>query len=88
MLTLLALTPIQIAGGIVLLLASIALIGIIVMQSGSDAGLGSIDGGADSFLGKNRAHSVNEKLKSMTKWIALAFAVVVIALNVLNRFGL
>lgn len=84
----LALTPIQITGGIILLIASLVLIAIIVGQSGRDAGLGAIDGGADSFLGKNKSHSVNEQLKGATKWVAIGFAVVVIAMNILNRFGL
>lgn len=88
MITLLALTPIQITGGIILLLAALALIFIIVGQSGRDAGLGAIDGGADSFLGKNSARSVNDKLKNITKWVAIVFIVVIVALNILSRFGL
>ena len=78
-----SLTPLEIVGGIIVLLAAIALIAIIILQSGSTASLGTIDGGADSFLSKNKARSVDARLRGMTKWIAIVFAVVILALNII-----
>ena len=83
---LLTISPIQIAGGAIVALLSIVLIVIILSQSGSDAGLGSIEGGAESFLGKNKAHSVNERFKRATKWLAILFGVVIVAMAVISKF--
>ena len=83
---LLAISPIQIAGGAIVALLSIVLIIIILSQSGSDAGLGSIEGGAESFLGKNKAHSVNEKFKRATKWLAVLFGAVIVAMAIISKF--
>jgi len=78
-----SLSALEIVGGIIVLIAAIALIAIIILQSGSTAGLGTIDGGADSFLSKNKARSVDAKLRGMTKWIAIVFAVFILLLNVI-----
>ncbi len=78
-----ALGAAEIVGGIIVLLAALALISIIVLQSGSTAGLGTIDGGADSFLSRGKARSVDAKLRRSTKWIAIIFGVVILALNVI-----
>ena len=78
-----SLTALESVGGIIVLIAAIALIAIIILQSGSTARLGTIDGGAESFLSKNKARSVDAKLRGMTKWIAIVFAVIILALNVI-----
>lgn len=78
-----SLGALEITGGIIVLLAALALISIIVLQSGSTAGLGTIDGGADSFLSKNKARSVDARLRRLTKWIAIVFGVVILLLNII-----
>lgn len=78
-----ALGAAEYAGGIIVLLAALALIAIIILQSGSTAGLGTIDGGADSFLSRGKARSVDAKLRRSTKWIAILFGVVILVLNVI-----
>ena len=64
-------------------LASIALIAAVLMQSGKEAGLGAIAGGADTFLAKNKAKSLDAKLAKMTKWVALVWIVLTLALNLI-----
>ena len=66
-------------------LVSIALIAVVLLQSGKEAGLsGAISGGsADTYLGKNKASSWDQKLASWTKWIALAWAVLTLALSII-----
>lgn len=81
--TIMALNAAEIVGGIIVLIAALALVAIIVLQSGSTAGLGTIDGGADSFLSRGKARSVDAKLRGATKWIAILFAVVILVLNVI-----
>ena len=43
----------------------------------------AIDGGADSFLSRGKARSVDAKLRRSTKWIAILFGVVILVLNVI-----
>ena len=62
---------------------SLALIAVVMLQSGKSAGLsGAIAGGADTFLSKNKAKSLDAKLAKMTKWVAIAFIVLTLALSI------
>ena len=59
------------------LLCGLAVIVIVLFQSGKSAGLsGAIAGAADTFLSKNKAKSVDAKLAKMTKWVAIGFMVI------------
>ena len=72
----------KLALSIVLVVLSLALIAIVMLQSGKSAGLsGSIAGGAETFLSKNKAKSLDAKLSKMTKWVAIAFMVVALVVN-------
>ena len=63
---------------------SLALIAVVMLQSGKSAGLsGAIAGGADTFLSKNKAKSLDAKLAKMTKWVAVAFILLTLALSVI-----
>ena len=64
-------------------LASIALVGVVLMQSGKEAGLGAISGGSDTYMGKNKGNTMEQKLASATKWVALAWIVLTLALNLI-----
>lgn len=67
---------------IVLVVLSLALTAIVMLQSGKSAGLsGAIAGGADTFLSKNKAKSLDAKLSKLTKWVAIAFMVVALLVN-------
>ena len=62
---------------------SLALIAVVMLQSGKSAGLsGAIAGGADTFLSKNKAKSLDAKLAKMTKWVAIAFILLTLALSI------
>jgi len=68
---------------VIQLLCSLALVAIVMLQSGKSAGLsGSIAGGAETFLSKNKAKSLDAKLAKMTKWVAILWVVITIALCV------
>ena len=67
------------------LLCGLALIAIVLFQSGKHAGLsGSIGGVADSFLAKNKAKSLDAKLARATKWLGAAFLILTLVLLVLG----
>lgn len=63
-------------------LSGLALTVIVLMQSGKSAGLsGSISGGADTFLAKGKAKTLDAKLARWTKWFALAFVLLTLVLH-------
>ena len=63
-------------------LCSVAVIGVIMFQSGKEAGLsGALAGNSDSYLSKNGG-SLDKKLAASTKWIAGAWLVLTLLLSV------
>lgn len=64
-------------------LSGLAVTVIVLMQSGKSAGLGAVTGGADTFLSKGKAKSLDEKLAKATKWFALAFVLLTLVLNLI-----
>lgn len=79
-------SPVEIIFGIVLLLFSIAIIIVVLLQEGHQQNLGAITGGADTFLAKNKARSIDAFLSRWTKFIALGFFVLVIVINIIMYF--
>ncbi|MDY3986204.1 preprotein translocase subunit SecG [Dysosmobacter sp.] len=68
---------------ILLLICGLALIVMILFQSGKSAGLsGSIGGVADSFLAKNKAKTLDAKLARATKWVGAAFLILTLLLSI------
>ena len=68
---------------VIQLLCSLALVAIVMLQSGKSAGLsGAIAGAADTFLSKNKAKSVDAKLAKSTKWVAIAWVLLTLILCV------
>ncbi len=64
-------------------LFSIALTVVVLLQSGKEAGLsGAIAGGnTDTYMGKNKTSSLDKKLASSTKWIALVWILLTMSLH-------
>ena len=68
-------------------LSGLAVTAIVLMQSGKSAGLsGAISGGAETFMSKGKAKTWDAKLAKATKWFALAFVILTLALNLLKNF--
>ena len=66
---------------IVEVITSIALVLVVLMQSGKEAGLsGAISGNSDSYMNKGGRANLDKKLASATKWIALVWILVTLAL--------
>lgn len=77
----------EIALGIVLILTSIALVAIVLLQEGRSAGLsGAIAGGAETFLGKNKSKTIEQKLVKITKILATVFFVLSLGANLFFLF--
>lgn len=63
-------------------LLSIALIVVVLLQSGKEAGLsGALAGNSDTYLSKNKGKSLDKMLASSTKWIALAWILVTLLIS-------
>lgn len=71
----------EIVLGIVLIIFSVAITIIVLLQEGHEQNVGVVTGGADTFLAKNRARSVDAFLARWTKIIAVGFFLLVIAIN-------
>ena len=73
----------QIILGVLLIIASIVVIAVILLQQGHRAGInGAISGGADTFLSKTKARTLDATLARVTKYIAIGFFVLVLLANV------
>ena len=75
-------SSVEIILGIVLIVFSIAIIAVVLLQEGHQQNLGAISGGADTFLSKNKARSIDSFLERWTKIISVGFFLLVIAANV------
>ena len=74
---------VEIIFGIVLLLFALAIIIVVLLQEGHQQSLGAITGGADTFLSKNKARSMDAFLARWTKFIAVGFFVLVLVINII-----
>lgn len=78
---------IEIILGIVLMLFSVAITIVVLMQEGHEQNVGVVTGGADTFLSRNKARSVDAFLARWTKIIAIGFFLLVIVINAFLFFG-
>ena len=63
-------------------IASLALILIVLFQSGKESGLsGALAGGSDTYLSKNKMGGLDKKLAACTKWVALVWVVLTLILS-------
>lgn len=72
--------------GALLIIASLIMIIVIILQEGNQQGVGVVSGGADTFFSQNKARTYDKFLAAATKWVAVGFVVVVLALNIYARF--
>lgn len=55
---------------------------LVLMQEGRQAGLGAISGAAESYWGRNKSRSMEGTLVKITTWLAVAFILLAIVLNI------
>lgn len=64
---------------IVLVIFALALIAVVLLQSGKSAGLsGAIAGGAEQLMGKQKARGIDGLLHKLTKVIAVLFMILAV----------
>ena len=65
-------------------LLSIALIVVVLLQSGKESGLsGALSGNSDNYLSKSKKKNMDQMLASSTKWIAAVWVVVTLVLSLI-----
>ena len=65
-------------------IASVALIAVVLVQSGKEAGLsGAIAGNSDSYMTKSKNAGLDKKLAAATKWVALVWVALTLVLSLL-----
>ena len=64
-------------------IASIALIGVVLLQSGKNSGLGTISGNNDNYMSKGMANGLDKVLANSTKWIAGAWRLLTLSLSLI-----
>ncbi len=62
-------------------IASIALIAVVLLQSGKEAGMGAITGNNDTYFSKSKFGSLDKVLTAATKWIALVWVLLTLSLS-------
>ena len=73
--------------GAILIVTSIALVAIVLMQEGRSDGLsGAIAGGAETFFGKNKGRTMEEKLVKITKILPILFFVLTLLATLIVMF--
>ena len=69
---------------VVEVLLSIALIVVVLLQSGKESGLsGALSGSSDNYLSKNKKKNMDQVLASSTKWIAAVWVVLTLILSLI-----
>lgn len=77
----------QIVIGIILILLSLFLIAVVLLQESRSAGLsGAISGGADTFFGKSKGRTMEQKLVKFTKIGSIVFFVLALGVSIYFMF--
>ena len=69
----------------VFIIICIALVVLVLMQEGKNAGLGSLSGSTETYWSKNKGRSLEGKLVKITTGLAVVFIVLAAILNI-NHF--
>ena len=65
-------------------LASVLLVAVVLMQSGKESGLsGALSGNSESYMNKSKMGGLDKKLAAATKWIALVWILLTLALSLI-----
>ena len=65
------------------IIAAVVLVLVVTFQSGKSVGLGVVGGSADTFMSKGKSSTLDETLSKATKWVAVVFVLLTLALCLL-----
>ena len=75
-----------ILGAVLIILAIILIISVLLQESRSAGLSGAISGGADTFFGKAKGKTTEQKLAKITKYVAAAFFVLALGVSIAFMF--
>ena len=73
-------TTAQLVLSIIYFIVALALVAIVMLQSGKSAGLSSVFGGSDTFLSRNKTKTFDARLARLTKWVAIVFMILTVVI--------
>ena len=80
-------SALQYVFGAVLIILAIFLILVVLLQESRSAGLsGAISGGADTFFGKSKGRTMEQKLVKLTKISAIVFFILTLGITIFFMF--
>ena len=80
-------SALQYVFGAVLIILAVFLIIVVLLQESRSAGLsGAISGGADTFFGKSKGRTMEQKLVKLTRISAIAFFVLTLGITIYFMF--
>ena len=80
-------SALQYVFGAVLIILAIFLIIVVRLQESRSAGLsGAISGGADTFFGKSKGRTMEQKLVKLTRISAIAFFILTLGITIFFMF--
>lgn len=71
---------------VILIIAALLIIAVVLLQQGRQANIGAISGAVDTFMEKGKAKTWDQRLAKFTKFIAIAFFVLVLVGMILTNF--
>ncbi len=78
---------IEIILGVLILITSILVVIMVLLQEGKQQGLsGAIAGGAETFFGKSKGRTMEQKLVKITRVLAIVFFVLTLGTTLLLLF--
>lgn len=81
-------SALQYVFGAVLIILAIFLIIVVLLQESRSAGLsGAISGGADTFFGKSKGRTMEQKLVKLTKISAIVFFILTLGVTIYFMFA-
>ncbi len=66
---------------VIFILICIAVTVLVLAQQGKEEGLGSIGGMSNSYWSQNKSRSMEGNIVKITKWLAVAFILIAVILN-------
>lgn len=69
---------------VVFIIISLILTVVVLLQEGKSAGLGVVNGAADTYWGKNKGRSMEGALEKFTKILVVLFFVIALVLNIMK----
>ena len=72
--------PLQIVLTVLEVIASIALVVVVLLQTGKESGVSALSGNSETYMNKGNRSSLDAKLASATKWIAIVWVLLTLGL--------